>query len=343
MTNEILIINTGGTIGMKASASGYDNSQGHVAELLSKLPELLNDEMPGFEIIEHVPLLDSANVTPKIWGRIAEDVERYYNDFDGFVILHGTDTMAYSASALSFMLENLNKPVIFTGSQVPLEATRTDARDNLINALYIASKFELYEVGLCFHDVLLRGNRAKKLSSVSYHAFDSPNLPPLASIETKVKFKSHLLRKAPSVDFSIRRIKDVNIASIKLFPGMPSYYLEKLFDARLDALVLGTYGMGNAPVDDKQLMDIFSKAAEKGVILVNCTQCQHGSVNMQTYSVGSKLAEFGFISANDMTIEAVIGKLYYLLSCDLSCDEVRKQMQMNLRGELCEAKEGVKS
>lgn len=334
MSKDILIIHTGGTIGMKPTERGYDVEPGYLSELISALPQLSYADMPNFEVIEHTPLIDSANVTPKFWGRVAEDIVRYYDEFAGFVVLHGTDTMAYSSSALSFILENLNKPVIFTGSQAPLVETRTDARDNLINSLYIASQFELNQVALCFHNVLLRGNRAKKVSSTKYQAFASPNAPAIAKIETEIKFNSSMLQKAPTVRFSARNIKELNIANISLFPGIKAHNFERLLDADLDALIVGTYGMGNAPIADKELMHFFQGASEQDVLLVNYSQCQHGKVNMSTYSVGQKLADIGFVSAHDMTMEAVITKLYYLLSCDLALDEVKKQMQVDLRGEL---------
>lgn len=319
---------------MRASKDGYQPFRGYLTEQLEQLSELKHSDMPTFHVIEYDPLIDSSNVTPEKWQQIINDIARYYHDYDGFVILHGTDTMAYTASALSFLLENLAKPVILTGSQLPLEKIRNDARENIINAVYVASHYQFNEVALYFHDVLLRGNRSKKISSVNYAGFDSPNFPPLARIETQVNFSKNLLLPLPKHEFVNHNIRPANIAAIKLFPGMQTKYLEKILDNDLDAIIVGTYGQGNAPTDDKALIQLFRRAEAEKVILVNCTQCPHGTVNIRTYATGNVLAEIGFVSAFDMTIEAVIGKLYFLLSCDLTYCEIKRQMEINLCGEL---------
>jgi len=334
MKKKILVLHTGGTIGMHATDRGYNTAKNHLIKLMANLTELNSDAMPDYDVIEYEPLIDSANMTPTTWNKIAEDIQSYYQKYAAFVILHGTDTMAYSASALSFMLENLAKPIIFTGAQLPLEAVRTDARENLINTFYLASHHEFNEVGLFFHDVLFRGNRTKKTSSVRYDAFNSPNFSALAKIETDIRWNKHLLLSPPIEGFQIRKIKKINIATIRLFPGIFPDYVDKMCSDDLAALIVGTYGVGNAPTEDKALMQAFKRAENRGVMLVNSTQCPHGTVNMQTYAVGNELANLGFVSSFDMTMEAVIGKLYYLFSCDLKIDEIKQQFQMNLRGEL---------
>lgn len=334
MKKNIFILNTGGTLSMQRQSEGYANSPGYLAECLQTMPELENAALPQFELVEYQPLLDSANISPVIWNQMACDIAARYDQYDGFVILHGTDTMAYSSSVLSFILQNLSKPVVFTGSQVPLEQAHGDARENLINALGVAQCDRLQDVALCFHDVLLRGSRAKKVSSTRYDAFASPNCEPLAKIDAEIQFNSNYTVDKSEDAFSIVAIKDVNIASVKLFPGMRSNYLEALLDSPLDVLILGTYGVGNAPTLDTTLMQILKRAHAQGVMLISCTQCHHGSVDLNTYASGTYLADIGFVGALDMTIEAVIAKLYYLFSLDLSRAEIAAQFQQDLRGEL---------
>ncbi len=333
MKKSILILNTGGTISMQQTATGHKPVLGLLPKLLADMVALKHPAMPTVDIHEYQPLIDSSNLTPAIWNQLATDIQKNYQQYDGFLILHGTDTMAYTASALSFMLENLDKPVILTGSQIPLTDVRTDARQNLIDALYIASHYELNEVCLYFHDFLLRGNRCKKMSSTRYTAFESPNFPPLAVLEKDIHWQTEQLLQKTAQAFNPVMMQDITIGNVKLFPGISFEHLAQLFEQPLHAVIIGTYGLGNAPSDDAFLASL-KKANERGIVLINCTQCPHGYTDMQTYAAGHSLADLGMISAADMTMEAVIAKLYYLFSCGWSVTQVKEKMQENLRGEL---------
>lgn len=333
MNKSVLIIYTGGTIGMQHTPEGDKPEPGLLLKLLQSMPVLKRAEMPSYTVIEFDPLIDSSNLTPTLWNKIAQLIYQNYHKYDSFIVLHGTDTMAYTASALSFMLENLNKPVIITGSQVPLIDVRNDASDNIINSMYIASYCNINEVCLFFHGKLFRGNRAKKVSSIRYAAFASPNFSPLGTVEIEINLnKKHLLQPT-NEEFSITKINKTNIAILKLFPGINRDFIQQLLNTPLKALIISTYGQGNAP-DDPKFLRMLKNANDQGVILVNCTQCAHGYVDMENYAAGRKLAKIGLISAHDMTFEATITKLYYLLSCHLTINHIKEKMQQNLRGEL---------
>jgi L-asparaginase len=331
---KILIIYTGGTIGMCASQNGYQTKKDWLSDTLSSLYELQDERMPSWDIIEYDPLLDSANASPQLWQAIADDIAKHYDDYNGFLVLHGTDTMAYSASAVSFLLDNLAKPVIFTGSQVPLSEIRSDARLNVVNSLYMMAHYELPEVCIYFDNKLLRGNRSVKTSASRYSAFDSPNYPVLAKVGVNVDLRTKHLQSKPEQPFSSHHLKQVHIASIRLFPGIDVRVLENILAKPTQALIIESYGAGNAPTNRQDLSDLLHQAAQNNILVVNCTQCLHGFVKMQTYATGCMLAAKGVIGAADMTTEATLAKLYYLLSQDLELAQLRKLMLTDLRGEL---------
>ncbi len=331
---RVYIAYTGGTIGMKPSAKGFVPESGYFSEKISALPEFKAPDMPEIEIHEYKNLIDSSNVTPEDWYRISQDIESRFNDFDGFVVLHGTDTMAFTASALSFMLQDLSKPVIVTGSQIPWSQMRTDARDNLVTSLMIAANYDIPEVGLFFHNRLYRGNRARKFDASGFHAFQSPNFPAIVNVGTRIKVREELILKEPPAHLKIQKISPPNIMILTLFPGFAAEMLENVLSTSIQGLVLMTYGMGNAPSNDKRLLKLLKEASSKGIIIVNCTQCYKGSVDMSGYETGQGLLDAGVISGFDMTPEATLTKLSYLLSSDCSLDEIKQKMQINLRGEL---------
>ena len=333
MKKRIYIAYTGGTIGMKPSASGFVPVDGYLTQTIANMPDFYHDDMPEFEIHEYSPLIDSANVSPEVWQTIASDIESRYDEFDGFIVLHGTDTMSYTASALSFIFENLSKPIIITGSQIPLSQLRTDARINLLNSLYIAAHYPINEVCLFFNNQLFRGNRTTKQYADGFDAFVSPNYAPLLEAGIEIKKFSKLPCIVPKDKLVVHPIEGQSIAILHLFPGLSWQVLDNLLKSPLQALVILTYGVGNAQ-QDAQLLDTLKRASERGIIIVNCSQCVKGAVNMKGYATGQALSDAGVISGADMTTEAVIAKLYHLISQALPYEKLVEQFQTDLRGEL---------
>ncbi len=330
---RIYISYTGGTIGMQASEQGFVPAPGMMAQQLSNLSELHRPEMPKYELNEYSPLIDSAEMAPADWQRIANDIGANYQDYDGFVILHGTDTMAYTASALSFIFENLSKPVIVTGSQIPLASLRTDARANLLNAMYIAAEHPLPEVSLFFDDKLLRGNRSTKARADGFDAFDSPNLPALARAGITIR-RSSVDAIKPTLDpFNVAQITPQPIAVVTLYPGINHEVINNALQAPVKALILRSFGVGNAP-RNPAILALLQKAHQRGVVVVNLSQCYEGRVAMGSYATGNALQQAGVISGQDMTLEAALAKLHILLSRKLPTEDVRTLMQQDLRGEL---------
>ena len=330
---RIYIAYTGGTIGMKASKRGYIPVKGHLTKSIAAMPDFHRDEMPEFTINEYQPLIDSSNMTPADWQRIADDIKTHYHDYDGFVVLHGTDTMAYTSSALSFMFENLSKPIIVTGSQIPLTQLRSDGQVNLLNSLYIAANYPINEVGLYFNNKLYRGNRCIKAYADGFNAFDSPNMPPLLEAGINIKLVAGQLANETEQPLHLSQITPQPIGVAHLYPGISSELITNIIQQPVKALIMRSYGVGNAP-QDKSLMACLEKAHQQEIIVVNCSQCLKGTVNMGGYATGSWLSQVGVISGQDMTLEATLTKLHYLLSQNLSFYDTRQLMQENLRGEL---------
>ncbi len=334
MKKNILIINTGGTISSVKTHHGYEPAQGYVLSALAKLPALSHPDMPNYVIKEYQPLLDSSNMTVSEWNRIAADITEEYDNFDGFVIFHGTDTMAYTASALSFMLENLSKAVILTGSQIPLSEVRNDAVDNVITSLWLCAHQPIKEVCIYFNQHLLRGNRAQKVSAQQFNAFDSPNFPHLATIGIDIVLNKRLLLKPVAIPFHLQTIRPHFIANFRLFPGFATDVLAYILQQPLSGLVLETYGAGNAQNNEPRFLTLLEDACQRGVVIVNCSQCQHGHVEMSQYATGYTLKQAGLISGHDMTPEAAHCKLLYLLSKYADVTQVKTLMETELCGEL---------
>lgn len=340
MKKKVCIINTGGTISMAKTDNGYAPVRGFIEQALCQICSLNEDEMPSFDLIEYDPLLDSSSIAVTEWVKIATDIERLYEEYDGFVVLHGTDTMAYTASALSFMLDGLEKPVILTGSQIPIVELRNDARDNLITALLLAVE-DIPEVCLFFRNKLFRGNRTTKISSDDFIAFDSPNLLPLADAETRLVINRSLIQRPKLRGLRFQPFGEQKIAVLKMFPGIQFDLFENILTPDLKGIVIEAFGSGNIPDSHGALLGLMEKAAANGTVIVVCTQCVRGSAILGEYESSRDLVEAGAVSGYDLTVEAAVTKLYHLLSIGCDPETVRQGMTLDLRGEISLPEETV--
>jgi len=335
MRKRVYIAYTGGTIGMSRTRDGYRVARGYLQRQMDAMPELGHPSMPEFAINEYDPLLDSSNMTPREWVAIARDVAANHQRYDGFVVLHGTDTMAYTSSALPFMLNGLGKPVVITGSQIPLCEVRNDARENLITSLLIAANYHIPEVTLYFGGKLLRGCRATKVSADGFAAFASPNAPPLGTVGIDIEINWEMVRKAHGRKrLRVDAFGSAVVSALRLFPGISPELVRNVLRRPLQGLVLEAYGVGNGPDHDRAFLGALAEATKRGVVIVDCTQCLEGTVNLGGYATGSALARAGVISGYDMTAEAALTKMYYLFSRGYDAKRVKREMQRDLRGEM---------
>ena len=333
---RLLVIYTGGTIGMVTNPATGALTPVELVRLNERLPEIdrLGAELTFYSFEQPI---DSSDMTPAVWVRLAQIVAAHYEAFDGFVILHGTDTMAYTASALSFLLEGLNKPVLLTGAQLPLDRIRTDARENLITSIEIATAPQvLPEVAICFDTRLLRGNRTIKYSSLKFHAFVSPNYPPLGDAGVTLElFTSNWLARPEGPLQTIDRV-DPNVAQISFYPGIPEAVIETVLSApQLRAVVLKTFGSGNVPAS-AALYRLLERRIREGLVVVNVSQCPAGRVEQGRYQASHRLVELGVVSGRDMTPEAALTKLMVLLGRYESDSYVARAFNQNQVGEMTE-------
>lgn len=337
--SSILIIYTGGTIGMVKDSSGALVSF-NFKQIIEKLPSLRSYNLK-ITVISFPKPIDSSDIDIQDWIDLGYIIYQNYNQYDGFVILHGTDTMAYSASALSFILEGINKPIIFTGAQLPIEATRSDARENLITALEIASAKQhdgqavIPEVCICFNYTLFRGNRAKKIKSSHFNAFSSENYPVLAEAGIQIDYNHAAISKPkPRAVLKFHEKMDSNVVILKLFPGIGKQVVAAILNiAGLRGVILETFGAGNAS-SEQWLIDSLSEAISRGIIILNVSQCVGGRVIQGRYKTSRTLAGIGVLSGGDITTEAAVTKMMYLLGKEKSIDNIKRKLVVPLAGEM---------
>lgn len=341
MNRSILLIYTGGTIGMKQDTETLALKPFNFNQITEEVPEL---KKFGYRIdtISFDPVIDSSDVVPSFWVRLVELINENYKKYDGFVVLHGTDTMSYTASVLSFMLEDLEKPVVLTGSQLPIGMLRTDGKENLISSIEIAAAADsdgrpmVPEVCVYFKTMLFRGNRTTKYNAENFRAFRSANYPILADVGIHIKYNPSVISypKEWGKELKINTALDTNVAILKIFPGIQPYVLDAVLGVKgLRAVILETFGSGNAPTSD-WFIERIKKAVNDGLIVMNVTQCHAGKVNMDAYATGIALKKEGVVGGFDITTESALAKLFYLLGKYSDIDDVKRELVSNLRGEI---------
>lgn len=339
--SALLLIYTGGTIGMKQDMKDLTLKPFNFSQILDEVPEIRKFAFK-IDTYSFEPPIDSSDVEPSLWQDLARLIKEKYEDYDGFIILHGTDTMSYSASALSFMLDGLTKPVIFTGSQLPIGVPRTDGKENLISAVEIASAKDeeghpaVPEVCVCFDSLLMRGNRSTKVNSEVFRAFQSPNFPPLAEAGINIRYNNEYIRKPNDwyQSLTINTELDTRVSILKIHPGItPEVVRNILCGKDTRAIIMETYGSGNAPTRD-WFLNIVKESSAMNKVIVNVTQCLAGTVNMNIYANGKALERAGVIDGYDSTTESALAKLFYLMGKSRDNEWVKAMMSRNLKGEI---------
>lgn len=333
---ELCVLHTGGTIGMEMTARGYAPMKDFAAQLPSLLRRRCPDH-PRFALHAFDAPIDSTNATPADWCRIGREIAARYDDYAGFVVLHGTDTMAYTAAALSFMLQGLGKPVVLTGAQIPMGEANTDGLQNMADAMASAARDDISEVVICFGRRLLRGNRSTKVSATRLDAFDSPNYPALADIGAAMRINpAALLPRAGRPNFELPEYGSGEVLAIRLVPGLSGSAVQAAVNLHPKAIILQGYGTGNVPDRDPALTQALIEAGRQGAVLVLCSQSAHATVRQHAYATGAALASANVIGAIDMTFEAVFAKLHHLFALGPDAGTVRARLVKNLSGELTE-------
>ncbi|GGY43980.1 L-asparaginase 1 [Bacterioplanes sanyensis] len=337
MTKQhILVIYCGGTIGMTASAQGFVPASNFADALKQHLPN--DHSLPRYTLLELEELIDSSNIRCDHWLLLAQLLKDNWCDYDGFVLLHGTDTMAYTASMLSFLLAGQDKPVVITGAQIPLSQPGSDGLDNFLNSLVVASQPQLTEVCICFNQRILRGNASTKVSSSAMDAFNSPNQADLGRVhshgnQVDIELDLPRLRQASNISMELPDLRPERVAVLRLFPGMTGHMLLTLA-ANADGLIVQSYGAGNFPDANQSVMEALRMLQQQNLVVVNISQCGHGGVKQSTYASGAVLNPLGVVDGGTMTLEAAFCKLHYLLATETSVEKVRLRMTDNVRGEI---------
>ncbi|WP_428243053.1 asparaginase [Gynuella sp.] len=334
MKRRILILHTGGTIGMQNSPQGYVPATGFADLVALQLQARAVEELPAYDLVEFEQLIDSSNLNPSDWMQIGRRITEHWQDYDGFIVLHGTDTMAYTASALSFILQGANKPVIVTGSQIPLTELRNDALDNLVTSMILAADERISEVCIYFNGRLLRGNRSTKVRSVGFDAFDSPNLDWLGEIGIHIQLRQNLLLPAGQPHFELPEFSAGAVVVAPMYPGIQARVIRDLIDHDdVRALIIQSYGVGNPPDGNRALIDELARAGEQGIVVVNISQCLQGGVYQGAYATGSALNQIGVVAGADLTLEAAFTKLHHLVAMGSDADSIRHLFAEALCGE----------
>jgi L-asparaginase len=335
MNPRVLILYTGGTIGMKSSAKGFVPCEKFDQLLQEKIPDEAREQLPQITVLELSELIDSANLQPLHWTEMARQLIAQWEHYDGFVVLHGTDTMDYTAAALSYMLLGIDKPIILTGSQVPLIKLRSDGLDNLITSIDMAGHCGVPEVCIYFNNRLLRGNRSVKLNSSAFDAFDSPNFPCLARAGVRVDVDTHLLIQPSPRQFMAPVFDPAAVTVLSMYPGISAEVVQSAVDnPAVKGVVIKSYGAGNIPDANHPLINVLRNASKKGVVIVNVTQCVQGPVSQGDYATGDVLNDIGVVPGSDLTLAAAFTKLHFLIASGLSEEDIREQMTVALCGEM---------
>jgi L-asparaginase len=328
---RVCILHVGGTIGMALTERGWVPAKGYVERYLESVGG--RPSLPDWDLYRLEPLLDSANMRPTDWIRIAREIESRYDDYDGFVVLHGTDTMAYTASALSFLLGGLTKHVVLTGAQLSLANIRSDGREHLVTSLLLAT-LPIPEVTLYFGQRLLRGNRSQKIHNHDFVAFASGNLPPLARVGVGIDIRQELVRPPGEHVACANLYLQPEVMALRIYPGIAVDLLRRVLQPPVGGVILETYGTGTFPGGESGLLAVLEEAIERGVVVVNCSQCHSGRVMQGLYGTGRALQDIGVVSGHDMTPEAALTKLYCLLAAGRPESLVRERMEQDLAGEI---------
>eukprot|EP01116_Phalansterium_solitarium_P018576 TRINITY_DN4977_c0_g1_i10.p1 TRINITY_DN4977_c0_g1~~TRINITY_DN4977_c0_g1_i10.p1 ORF type:complete len:362 (+),score=119.86 TRINITY_DN4977_c0_g1_i10:697-1782(+) len=330
---QLLVIYTGGTLGMKKVGDSYRPVPKFLGEVMESMQELKDPKMPTYTLLEWDELKDSSDMGPDDWVMMAAQIEKNYWNYDGFLILHGTDTMAYTASALSFMFENLGKTIVLTGSVTPLVEVYSDARRNLVVSMIMAANVYIPEVTIFFNNALLRGNRSQKADAWGLGAFSTGYFPPLATLGGNIKIHKVKPLHPPRGRLRVHKKLCPNVAVLRLVPGFSDEIVHNLLQPPLQGLVLQTYGVGNAPSRKQAFLQCLKEATDRGVVVVVVSQCQSGTVDFKQYQTGEALGRLGVVGGFDMTAEAASAKLAVLLGAGLPIEEVKSLMATELRGE----------